>query len=219
MERGKNMATNPNIEKFETLLSEIKRDGIENLLSFIRKSDFYTAPASTRFHLSCEGGLLEHSLHVYECLNNKVSAPLWKDVLGNVSRETILIVSLLHDVCKTYYYTVDYKNQKTYDAETIAKANPREIKHDAKGDYIWETAPYYTVDNKYPIGHGSKSVIFILQYMNLTMEEITAITHHMGAYCDSSQWNELGAAYDKYPLALALHQADMEATHILEVER
>ena len=212
------MAENSNIAKFEELLSEVKREGINSLLDFIRKSDFYTAPASTRFHLSEEGGLLKHSLHVYECLNAKQSAPIWKDVLKNVKRETILIVSLLHDLCKTYYYTTDYKNQKTYDEEKVKFANPREVKHDAKGDYIWETVPCFTVDNKYPLGHGSKSVVFILQYMKLSMEEITAITYHMGAYCDSSQWTELGQAYEKYPLALALHQADMEATHILEVE-
>ena len=212
------MSDNSNIAKFEELLGEVKREGIENLLGFIRKSDFYKAPASTRFHLSEEGGLLKHSLHVYECLNVKLSAPIWKDVLKNVSRETVLIVSLLHDLCKTYYYTTDYKNQKTYDEAKVNSANPREVKHDAKGDYIWETVPCFTVDNKYPLGHGSKSVVFILQYMKLSMEEITAITYHMGAYCDNAQWTELGQAYDKYPLALALHQADMEATHILEVE-
>ena len=112
----------------------------------------------------------------------------------------------------------DYKNQKTYDIDVVAGANPNQIKQDAKGKYIWETVPCYSVDNKYPLGHGSKSVVFILQYMKLTMEEISAITWHMGAYCDSSQWTELGQAYEKYPLALALHQADMEATHILEVK-
>lgn len=205
-----------NVQKFENLLSEIKRDGIEGVLNFIRNSDFYTAPASTRFHLAEEGGLLEHSLHVYECLNAKKSAPIWKEALENVSRETILIVSLLHDICKTYYYVTDYKNQKTYEQDKINSANKKDIKHDAKGDYIWETVPYYTVDNKYPLGHGSKSVVFILQYMKLSMEEITAITYHMGAYCDSSQWNELGQAYEKYPLALALHESDAEATYLME---
>ena len=209
---------NDPVAYFEQLMSEVKREGAENLLGFIRKSDFYTAPASTRYHLSEKGGLLIHSLHVYECLNAKINAPIWKDVLKNVSRETILIVSLLHDLCKTYYYGTDFKNQKTYDPNKVSSANPKEVKHDANGNYIWETVPCYTVDNKYPLGHGSKSVVFILQYMKLSMEEITAITYHMGAYCDSSQWTELGQAYEKYPLALALHQADMEATHILEVE-
>lgn len=207
-----------NVEKFEKLLSSVEREGIPKLLEFVRKSDFYTAPASTRFHLSEEGGLLAHSLHVYDCLAAKKSAPVWGDVLKDVSNDTIILVSLLHDLCKTYYYAEDYKNQKTYDEEKVNAASPREVKKDAKGSYIWETVPCYTVENKYPLGHGCKSVFFILQYIKLSMEEISAINYHMGAYCDSSLWNELGAAYDKWPVTLALHEADMEATHLIEVE-
>ena len=206
------------VEKFEELFGEIKRDGADKLLEFIRKSDFYSAPASTRFHLCEEGGLLKHSLHVYECLNAKKSAPIWDEVLKNVSHETIIIVSLLHDLCKTYFYVPEYRNKKTYDKEVVEASSPREVKHDAGGDFVWQTVKQYTIEDKYPLGHGSKSVIFILKHMDLTMEEITAINYHMGAYCDSSQWNELGQAFEKYPLTLALHQADMEATHILEVE-
>lgn len=213
------MDTENNIKRFEELFSEIKRDGADKLLEFIRKSDFYKAPASTRFHLNEEGGLLQHSLNVYDCLVAIAETPLWKPYIGNVSKETLAIASLLHDLCKTYYYTIDYKNQKTYDAEKVAAASPREVKHDIKGDFIWEVAPFYTVDNKYPVGHGSKSVIFIQMYMKLTMEEIMAINWHMGAYCDSSQWGELGEAFEKYPLALALHQADAVASALLESEK
>ncbi len=207
-----------NIERFESLLDRINRIGMNDLKDFIKKSDFYTAPASTRFHLSEEGGLLKHSLHVYDCLMSKKGNPLWSKTLEKVSDETLTLVSLLHDVCKTYYYAVSTKNQKTYDSDKVAAANPRTVKKDAQGSFIWETVPCYVVDNKYPLGHGNKSVVFLMQFITLSMEEITAITFHMGAYCDSSQWNELGQAYEKYPLALALHEADMEATHILEVE-
>ena len=207
-----------NIERFESLLGTINRIGMNDVKNFIKKSDFYTAPASTRFHLSEEGGLLKHSLHVYDCLMNKKNNPLWAKALENVSDETLTLVSRLHDVCKTYYYGMSTKNQKTYDPEKVAAANPKAVKKDAQGSFIWETVPFYIVDNKYPLGHGSKSVVFLMQFITLNMEEITAITFHMGAYCDSSQWNELGQAYEKYPLALALHEADMEATHILEVE-
>ena len=212
------MAETNNIERFESLLMSVKRDGMDNLLAFIRKSDFYTAPASTRFHLAKEGGLLEHSLHVYDCLANKKNAPLWNEKLAEISDETIILVSLLHDICKTYFYGYEMKNQKTYDEEKVKAARPKEIKHDSNGDFIWETVQAYVVDDKYPLGHGNKSVVFITQYIKLSMTEIMAITHHMGAYCDSSQWNTLGQAYDKYPLALALHESDMEATHLLEVE-
>lgn len=212
------MAETNNIERFENLLMSVKRDGMDNLLAFIRKSDFYTAPASTRFHLATEGGLLKHSLHVYDCLANKKNAPLWNEKLADITDETIILVSLLHDICKTYFYGYEMKNQKTYDEEKVKAARPKEIKHDSNGDFIWETVPAYVVDDKYPLGHGNKSVVFITQYIKLSMTEIMAITHHMGAYCDSSQWNTLGQAYDKYPLALALHESDMEATHLLEVE-
>ena len=210
------MDNSANIMKFESLVSEIKRDGIDRLLDFVRKSDFYTAPASTKYHLAEEGGLLQHSLHVYECLQAKKEEGVWREVLKDVSRETILIVSLFHDLCKTYYYVTEYKNQKTYDPEKVSAANPRQVKTDVKGQFIWETVPGYTVDDKYPLGHGCKSVFFLLQYIRLSMEEITAVNFHMGAYCDSSEWKNLDAAYRKYPLALALHEADMEATVILE---
>ena len=103
---------NKDVQRFEELFGEIKRDGVDKLLDFIRKSDFYTAPASTKYHLAEEGGLLKHSLHVYECLNNKLESPTWKGVLKDVNRESILIVSLLHDICKTYFYGVDFKNAK-----------------------------------------------------------------------------------------------------------
>ena len=79
------MAEINNIEKFENLLMSVKRDGMDNLLAFIRKSDFYTAPASTRFHLAVDGGLLIHSLNVYECLSNKKKSPIWSDKLSDVS--------------------------------------------------------------------------------------------------------------------------------------
>ncbi len=207
-----------NVEKFENLLMTVKRDGMEELLEFIRKSDFYAAPASHRFHLAVEGGLLQHSLHVYECLKSKRNNPIWSEKLKDISEETFILVALLHDVCKTYYYGSELKNQKTYDEEKVKNANPKLVKRDNNGEFIWETVPAYTIDDKYPLGHGSKSVVFIMQYIKLSMTEIAAITHHMGAYCDSSQWNTLGEAYKKYPLALALHEADIEATYLLESE-
>ena len=207
-----------NIETFENLLMTVKRDGINELLDFIRKSDFYSAPASTKYHLSEEGGLLQHSLDVYYCIKDKLKNPMWNKVLCETSMDSIILVSLLHDVCKTYYYTKSTKNQKTYDPQKVALAKANQIKKDSQGEYIWETVPCYAYDNKYPLGHGSKSVIFIMKYITLSMEETAAILWHMGSYCDSSQWNELGQAYEKYPLALALHQADMEATHLIEIE-
>lgn len=210
--------SNENVCRFEKLLQGVKREGVEELLNFIRGSDFYTAPASTRYHLAEEGGLLKHSLHVYDCLMKKKENPVWKEALSDVSDDAFILVSLLHDLCKTYFYGEELKNRKTYDEEKVKAANPRTVKRDANGEFIWETVPAYVVDDKYPLGHGEKSVFFIMQFVKLTMLEIAAIKHHMGAYCDSSQWNTLGQAYEKYPLALALHESDLEATYLLETE-
>lgn len=213
------MTREENIKRFEELMSCVNRDGVDKLMAYIKKSDFYTAPASTRFHGSHEGGLLEHSLNVYDCLVAKRNNPIWRDKLENVTDETIVIVSLLHDLCKTFYYGSELKNQKTYDEEKVKAAPSRTVKHDSNGDFIWETVPAYVVDNKYPFGHGEKSVLFILlNGMNLKSIEWTSIRWHMGAYEGQQIWNELGQALDSCPLALALHEADMEATHLMEVE-
>lgn len=198
------------IEKFETLLSSTKREGINLLLEIIRKSDFYEAPASTRFHGCREGCLLEHSLNVYERCIEKFENGFWHDVLTEhkVTKENVIISALLHDLCKMYYYVIDYKNQKVY-SDTGKK-------HDEKGKFNWEVVPYYTVDDKIPYGHGEKSVMMIEQYIKLESVERYAIRWHMGAYSGQQDWNTLGLAIEKYPLVLALQEADMEASKLME---
>ncbi len=200
-----------NIERFETLLKQTGREGIEDLLGFLRKSDFYDAPASTRYHSCYEGGLLAHSLNVYDCLyEKKYQAGLWFSVLKDIPDDVIIISSLLHDICKVYFYAVDYKNQKVY-RETGSK-------HDLKGAFDWETVPFYTVDDKMPLGHGEKSVMLLENYITLKNEERYAIRWHMGFSEPKEYWDTLAAAINKYPFVLALHEADMEATYLLEKE-
>lgn len=206
------------VKDFEDLLLSTKREGIDRLLEFIRKSDFYNAPASTRFHSCHEGGLLEHSMNVYRCLIAKRENNIWKDVLSNIPEESLIITSLLHDLCKTYFYTTEMKNRKTYDVEKVSNANSRQVKHDDNGDFIWETVPSYTVDDKIPYGHGEKSVMMIEEYIKLTPTERYAIRWHMGWSEPKENYNALGAAMGKYPLVLALHEADQEATYLLEEE-
>ena len=190
------------VERFEKLLLETKRPGIENLLEFIRKSDFYTAPASTRFHGAYEGGLLEHSLNVLDCLAEKKASDnaIWHKILVNVQSESVVISSLLHDLCKTYFYTTDMRNKK-----------------DESG--AWVQVPFYTVDDRIPYGHGEKSVMMIEEYIKLLPAERYAIRWHMGSYEPKELWNTLETAMEKYPLVLALHEADMEATYLLEKEK
>lgn len=190
------------VERFEKLLLETKRPGIENLLEFIRKSDFYTAPASTRFHGAYDGGLLEHSINVLECLVEKKASDnaIWHKVLVNVQSESIVISALLHDLCKTYFYTTEMRNKK-----------------DESGALV--SVPFYTVNDLIPYGHGEKSVMMIEEYIKLSPVERYAIRWHMGSYEPKELWNALGTAMEKYPLVLALHEADMEATYLLEKEK
>lgn len=209
-----------NIERFESLLTKAMgdRDGFDWFLDFIRKSDFYTAPASTRFHSCHEGGLLEHSLIVCDRLMHNCAC----DDLGSflkVKEENMIIASLLHDLCKSYYYVVDYKNQKTYDEEAVAKADKKSVKHDEKGYFIWETVPFYKVDDKIPYGHGEKSVMMIEEFVRLEPVERYAIRWHMGFTEPKENWNYVSAAFTKYPLCLALHVADLEATYLVEEEK
>lgn len=212
--------THKNIEKFEELFNKyiLPRNGADKLLEFIRKTDFYTAPASTKYHLSEVGGLLQHSLNVYECLSKKKINPTWSDRLTDRD-ETIAVIALLHDLCKTYTYGKEFKNQKVYDKDVIATAEPRQIKHDSKGDFVWMEMPTYVTDNRFPMGHGAKSIFFIQQFMKLSMEEIACIYWHMGAYgLNDADCRELGKAIERYPLILALQEADMESTYLLEAE-
>lgn len=179
-------------DKFIGLLRSINRDGIENVIDFIEKSDFFRAPASTRFHGSYEGGLMEHSLKVYEILYEKV-----KFAGLDTSDETIKIVALLHDICKANFYKVDYRNAKNQ-----------------RGD--WEKVPYYTVDDTIPYGHGEKSVMMLTEYMKLTNEEKYSIRWHMGFTEPKETYSTLGLAFKKYPLALLLFEADLEATYFFD---
>ena len=206
-----------NIMIFEELMGKVKRDGKHDLMDYIRESDFYTAPASTKFHLSCEGGLLQHSLNVYECLMNKATSnPTWGRVLLDAGNESLIICALLHDLCKTNFYEIDYKNQKTYDPEKVNSADRYQVKRDNKGSFIWETVPCYTVNDKVPYGHGEKSVMMIEQFMRLTGQERFAIRWHMGFSEHPAMHLQLGQAMEKYPLILALHEADQEASVLLE---
>lgn len=192
-------------EDFETILRSTKRNGVEAVIGGLDKLGFFTAPASAKFHLSEEGGLLRHSLNVYNQADAIRTAQIRLDpkIEEAVPMESIAIVSLLHDVCKSEIY------------KTVEK-----FRKDANGR--WEK--YNTYDHDYshcPLGHGEKSVIRLLRMgMELTEAEIAAIRWHMGAWDlpSSHEANKnLGAAQDKYPLLPILMAADMLATRITEV--
>lgn len=188
-----------NIERFRSIMANVKRPGIDKLMEFIeKKSDFYTAPASTRFHLSCEGGLLQHSLNVYDTLARFKDAEPFKSALARCDMQSIAIAALLHDICKTMYY----------------KATTRNVKDEDTGK--WNKVPFYQIDDQIPYGHGEKSVMMIESYMRLTNAERYAIRWHMGGFEPKELHTTVNIAFSKYPLALALHIADLTASDLME---
>lgn len=177
----------------------ILREGADKLLDYLQSktSDFFTAPASTRFHGSFEGGLVEHSINVYYCLNDYLSRNRVKDVYNMAyTEETIAIVSLLHDICKINCYKQGSRNVK-----------------DENG--VWQSISTYEYDDKLPYGHGEKSVYIITGFMKLTREESFAIRYHIG-FSGVEDKRNVGDAFGQFPLAFALCTADMEATYFVE---
>ncbi len=191
-----------NQERFlEIYNTNIRREGAAKFLEFLqsRHSDFFSAPASTRYHLSSPGGLLQHSLNVYDCLVDYLNRPRVKETYHlQYSEETIAIVGLLHDVCKINTYQPSTRNVKN-----------------ASGQ--WQTVPSYQYQDEIPYGHGEKSVYIISGYMRLSREEAFAIRYHMG-FSGTEENRLVGEAFRRFPLAFALATADMEATYLLEGE-
>jgi len=182
-------------EEFIRLLRNTNREGIEDVISFLEKSDFFRAPASTRFHGNFEGGLAEHSMKVYEILKEKVKNAV---IPIETPDESLIIMALLHDLCKANYYKIDYRNVKN-----------------ALGE--WEKVPYYTIDDTIPYGHGEKSVMMLTEYIKLTNEEKYAIRWHMGFSEPKENYAPLGLAYKKYPIALLLNEAYLESSYFFDV--
>ncbi|MBQ8321022.1 MAG: HD domain-containing protein [Clostridia bacterium] len=187
-------------EKFiEIYKKYITRDGADKLLEYLlsTSSDFFTAPASARFHSSYEGGLVDHSINVFECLSSYLESPRMQDIFGlEYSKESIAIVSLLHDLCKINVYKKGFRNVK-----------------DERG--TWQRVDTFEYDDRMPYGHGEKSVYIISGYMKLTREEAFAIRYHMG-YSSTEDPRNVSAAFEMYPLAFALSTADSEATYFIE---
>lgn len=191
-----------NKERFiEIFRTHVKREGAGALLDYLMSpaSDFFTAPASTRYHNAWEGGLCAHSLNVYDCLVDYMNRPKVKEEFGLLyTEESIAIAALLHDLCKVNVYKVSSRNVK-----------------DEFGR--WKTVPYYEFDDQLPYGHGEKSVYIISGYMKLTREEAFAIRYHMG-FSEEANVRNVGAAFEMFPLAVALSIADTEATFFVERE-
>ena len=175
-------------EDFLKIFDEkIRRDGAQGLRQYLVRSDFFEAPASTRYHGACVGGLCDHSVNVYRRFVERVQAEMQRGHLENVSEETVAICGLLHDVCKIHFYKSDYRN--------------------VKEDGVWVRKPCFVREEAYPFGHGEKSVFLIARYITLLPAEAMAINWHMGGFDSRVKGGDLSIseAYAMYPLAVLLH--------------
>ncbi len=181
-------------EFIEIYNNEIKRDGSPKLLEWLQTTDFFTTPASTKFHGACEQGLVMHSISVYKTMMEKHFDP------ETDNSESFAICALLHDLCKAQFYKISSRN----------------VKNDETGQ--WEKKPFYTVDDAFPFGHGEKSVFLIERFMRLRPAEAIAIRWHMGGFDEAARGGSfaISQAYEKYPIAVKLHLADLESTYLRE---
>ena len=181
-------------EEFLSIFSQhVTRPGADKLLAWLDTTDFFRAPASTRFHGACAGGLLMHSLNVYHCLREHYFEP------GD-SEESFALCALLHDVCKANFY----------------KPGTRNVKNEATGQ--WEKVPTFTIEDAFPYGHGEKSVFLIERFVRLKPAEAMAIRWHMGGFDDTAKAGSfaIAHAYEQSPLAVKVHLSDLEATYLCE---
>ena len=192
-------------KEFCELLQGTHREGVDYVIEDLESLGFFDAPASTKFHLNHDGGLCEHSINV--C---KVGLMLREEMIKIspesepfLRKDSVIIVTLLHDVCKAEIYKRVMKRQKN--------------------EYgVWEDVPGFDVDySSFPMGHGEKSVIrLLLSGLDLTDEEMLAIRWHMSAwdlaFQSPEQKNNLNMARDLYPLCALLQSADNLASNIIE---
>ncbi len=185
-------------EFLDIFYDNIDRDGADKLVEWLEKSDFFVAPASTRMHSSYRGGLCQHSINVYKRFIKILESEFGENWDEKVSRESVAIMGLLHDVCKVDFYVEDVRNVKI--------------------DGRWEQKPYFKVEDSLPYGHGEKSVYILSAFMKLTREEALAINWHMGEYDARVKGGSYSIkdVYYRYPVCFLLHLADLSASYLDE---
>lgn len=195
-----------NKQEFIKLLKSTARDGMEYVIEDLEHDGFFEAPASAGHHLNVAGGLCEHSLNV--C---RAALMIWEGMkqldpasMNSVKRESVIIASLLHDVCKTDIYHRTVKKRKN------------------KATGLWEDSEGYAISyKKFPMGHGEKSVIqLLLSGLDLHDDEMLAIRWHMGAFGLNFNSYEDERCYDtarmEYPLCAIVQCADGLAAAVME---
>jgi len=188
-------------EFIEIFNKNIQREGKDKLLEWIKSTDFFDTPASTKHHSVFEGGLCQHSINVYKRFKRLLVMEFGDSWQEKISDESATIIALMHDICKANTYKVEFRN----------------VKNDMG---VWEKKPYYAFFDTLPYGHGEKSVYIISGFMRLTRDEAMAINWHMGAYDLRAQSNSsiLTQVFRQFPLAFIFHLADYQATYLDESE-
>lgn len=231
-----------NKDRILSLWARVTRPGVEELVSWLSQSDFFSAPCSKKHHLACVGGLAEHSLNVYDLLREKVERYKLE-----IPFEAVIICGLGHDLCKVNYYEIDegpaspkqleylrslagYAKFLEYQDQGVSKAWACALIewYKTPTDKRTSTEPpgkstSWVIKDQFPMGHGEKSVSILQDFIRLTEEEKLAIRWHMAAFDPATHFNypsgdAFNAAVKKYPLVALLFAADYEATQIIERE-
>lgn len=177
------------INEYNELLKKIsKRKGVNELSAYLERHGFFTAPASTKYHLCFEGGLLIHSINV-----TKLALQLKKILLPNIPEESIILCGLFHDAHKVTdgFGNVTYLKNEGNDKD--------------KKPYLWNK-------EQMTFSGSQKSLLIISKFVDLTQDEMQAIAYHDGPFVPS--WEDIKS--DPYPLTLLLHFADMWSCWIVE---
>lgn len=187
-----------NQEKVLLLLNSVKREGMQNLIDWLKTTDYFTAPAAQSHHSNFEGGLISHCLKVYKVFKDNCERHKTKI---NLSEESIIIISLLHDLCKVNFYKPIKKMAKSESSNNQ-----------------WVYIPAYEIEEEFPYGHGEKSVDIIRDFIKLTDEEKLCIRWHMGPYEGEIKWRDFGNACDKYDSVYLFHVSDNISSKFYEKE-
>ena len=193
-------------EKIIEALKATNRAGMDNVINYLEKSSFFTDPASCNNHYNFAGGLAEHSYNVMRSALalRKAFIEAEPTLENTLTENKIIVTTLLHDICKTGKYKIEKKNKKNLETGK------------------WEVVDAYVIgDDKFPFGHGDKSVVFLLSLgLKLDIDEMLAIKWHMGLWhvnqCDYVNIKSLDNSLNKYPLVSILQAADSISTHVIE---
>lgn len=195
---------NANKERYLSLISQLTEGNVQGLIDWLNNSDFFTAPASTKYHCSYAGGLCEHSLHVYD--NLVFLANSYRP--GMFDNNTLIVAALLHDLAKVNFYEPEIKNKKVY--------NENGSKHDNMGKFDWVAINGWKVrevDQRFLGGeHGFNSMILANQFIPMDYQILLSILHHHVGIGEAKQLTDLSGILNRYPLVSLLHTADFLST-------